>query len=88
MLIQYTDNTNQELKEKAEGEVKEECLAIIVLYGADNGRFGVINTNLDKKINCGSHGSHSYSITKDKTMGLLNNYHVGKKHTRYVLVKE
>ena len=56
-----------------------------MIDGSDNGRFGTTNNYLEKNMTC---GSDSYPRTKDETVWLLNNYHVGKKLTRYIPEKE
>ena len=56
-----------------------------MLDGADNGRFGTIEDDLENKIMC---SSDSYPKTKDNTVGLINNYYVSKQLTQATLVKE
>ena len=55
------------------------------MYLTDNGLFGTIKTDLDNKMTC---GLYSYPKTKYKTVGILNNYHVGKQLTRATIMKE
>ena len=43
-----------------------------MLDGTDNSYFGAFKDNLDKNMTC---GSESYPKSKDKTVGLINNYH-------------
>ena len=56
-----------------------------MLYGLKNSGFGTIKTGLENNMTC---VLYSYSRTKDKTMGILNNYHVGTKFTWENPVKE
>ena len=51
----------------------------------DKGCFGVINTDIENNMTC---GPVSYPITKDKNVGLLKNYYVGKQNTWSMPVKE
>ena len=56
-----------------------------MLDGSYNSHFRTIKNGLENKMTC---GSDSYSKTKDKTVGILNNYHMGKQHTQVTPVKE
>ena len=49
-----------------------------MLNGSDNSLFGNINNNIENKMTC---GSDSYPKSKDKNVGLINNYHVSKQLT-------
>ena len=51
----------------------------------DNGRFMDIKTDQENKMTC---GLDSYPTTKEKTVGLLKNYHVSKQQTRATQMKE
>ena len=55
-----------------------------MLDGADNRRFGITKTGLENNMTC---CLNIYQIIKDKTVVLLNNYHVGKQHIRDTSVK-
>ena len=57
----------------------------IILGGAEKGLFGDTKTNLYNNMTC---RSDSYLITKDKTVGLINNYYIGKQLTWATTVKE
>ena len=48
-----------------------------MLDGAYNRRFVTIKTYQYNKMMC---GSYSYPKSKDKTVGLINNYHVSKQN--------
>ena len=56
-----------------------------MMNGEEKVNVGTIKTDLEKKMTC---GSGSYPRTKDRTVGLLNNYNVVKKHTHATPVKE
>ena len=55
------------------------------MCGVDNSHFGTIKTNLENNMAC---GSDIYPKTNDKTVGLLNNYHVSKQLALTTQVKE
>ena len=82
--IKGVDNTTSNEKEKAGEEIKEEYLEYLMLGGEHSSHFENINAGLEK-MTC---GSDSYPRTKDRTVGLLNNYHVSKQPMRTVAVKE
>ena len=56
-----------------------------MLDGADNSRFWTIKTNIENKMTCGPDSSPK---TKEKTVVLINNYHLSKQLTRVIPVKE
>ena len=56
-----------------------------MMYGSYNRFFGNIKTNIENKITC---GSYRHPKTKDRTVGLLNNYHVSNQLTQENPVKE
>ena len=57
---------------------------VLFWMGEDNSRFGNIKTGLNNKMAC---GSDRYPTAKDKTVVLINNYHVIKQLTRTTPVK-
>ena len=59
--------------------------SIIILDGAEKGIFGATKNNLYNNMTC---RSDSYPITKDKTVGLINNYYIGKQLTWATTVRE
>jgi hypothetical protein len=65
--------TQDERKEAREAAKADE-LACLMLSGADNKRYARIETDLENKM---TFETHKYSRTRDETVALLNNYHVG-----------
>ena len=55
-----------------------------MLYGGDNGCFGAIKTDLYNKM---IYGIDIYPRTKDKTVVLLNNYHVSRESKTTITAK-
>jgi hypothetical protein len=64
----------QDERREAEGAARKESFACLMLSGADNKRYARIETDLENKM---TFGTDSYPRTRDETMTLLNNYHVG-----------
>ena len=85
MGVQENNDLTQEENEKKEGETKEEYLEYLMLDGAENGHLRTIKTDLENNMTC---ESESCPRTKDKTVGILNHYHAGKKHTLVMPMKK
>jgi hypothetical protein len=67
--------TTPDERKEAREVAKEEYLACLVLSEADNKRYARIETDLENKITFGT--DSYYPRTRDETVALLNNYHVG-----------
>jgi hypothetical protein len=61
-------------RKEARETAKEEYLSCLILSGADNKRYARIEIDLENKM---TFGTDSYPRTRDTTVALLNNYHVG-----------
>ena len=85
MGVRENNDLTSEKNEENEGEVKEEYLEYLILDRAENGHFSTIMTDLENNMAC---ESESFPRTKDKTVGIINNYHGGKTHTLVMPMKK
>ena len=63
----------------------EDYLVSMMINGADKSNFVIIRIDLENNMTC---WPDSESGTNDKKVGILQNYHVGKQHTRATPVEE